>query len=67
MIAAMKEFHLSPFEWRALSRFDRLLLMYQGVMERYYKVRAMKKQQEEAEAEQRRRNFLSTLPRVRRP
>jgi len=59
----MKAFNLSPGEWQGLTRFQRLLLHYQRVMEHHYEASAMEKRKKEIEREQNSRKFLCGLPR----
>ena len=62
MVLTIKEFKISPFEWKRLSRFDQKVLMYQRVMEEHYMDTHSEKQAKEHEKEQNRQKFLDRLP-----
>ena len=58
----MKEFQLTPAEWRGLSRIDRLALHYHRVMESHYLDRMQEEGKRERERDEARRRLMDTLP-----
>jgi len=65
-ISTMQAFNMTPAEWKKLPRFDRLLLNYQRVMKQYYEKKAWDEQRKKMEREQKAREFMASLPKVRR-
>jgi hypothetical protein len=65
-IATMKHFGMCPAEWRALSRFDKLLFTYQRTMESYYEWKAAEKMKEEAARQKRKADMMRNMPALRR-
>lgn len=65
-LSTMQAFHVTPAAWKRLSRFDRLCLNYQRVMQQYYERKAWDEQKKKMEREEQNRKFLASLPKVRR-
>ena len=63
----MKDFRISPLEWRQLSRFERRALHYHRVMEQYYLDKHYERLRKEQEREQKKRELMSKMPRVQMP
>jgi vacuolar-type H+-ATPase subunit B/Vma2 len=63
----MKDFHLSPLEWRQLSRFERRALHYHRVMEQYYIDKHYEEIRKDQERERKKQELLNKLPRVQMP
>lgn len=67
LIATMKDFKLSPLEWRRLSRFEKRALLYHRIVEQYYIDKYHEKLQKEREREQRQRDVMGKMPRLQIP
>jgi hypothetical protein len=63
----MKDFRLSPAEWRRLTRFEKRALHYHRVMEQYYIEKHYEQMKKEREREQKKQEFMSKLPKVQMP
>ena len=61
-VSTMKDFHLSPTEWRQLPRLDRKILIYSRIMEQHYLDTVHEEQKRKMDAERRQRDFVSNLP-----
>lgn len=59
----MKEYGLSPDQWRALTRVQRKTLFYHRIMENHYMATQHEKAQLEMEREQRKQKIAQQLPR----
>lgn len=66
-VLTCKEFHLSPLEWGRLSRFDRLIMMYQRVMEEHYTDTAKEKHEAERKKKEKEREIMNKyMPKLAR-
>ena len=65
-ISTMQAFGLRPNDWKKLSRFDRLLLNYQRVMQQYYEGKIWDDKKKEMEREKQNQKFMASLPKTRR-
>jgi len=59
----MKEFRLSPAQWRRLSSFDRKMLYYHRLMEEHYMDSSRERAEREADAQRRQRDMMKNMPR----
>ncbi|MBN2568126.1 MAG: hypothetical protein JXB42_01715 [Deltaproteobacteria bacterium] len=66
-IATMKDFGMTPGQWKNLSRFDKRLLHYHRVMEGYYFGEMTERAERDAGRDRERQEFLNSLPKQRIP
>ena len=60
--STMKDYHLSPREWRRLSSFDQKVLIYTRMMEQHYQDVLMEEAEPKREREQRQKDMMSNMP-----
>jgi hypothetical protein len=63
----MKDFRISPEEWRRLGRFEKRALHYHRVMEQYYMEKHYETIRKDQEREKKSRELMSKLPMVQMP
>jgi len=66
-VSTMKEFNLSPAEWRRLSRLDKKILIYSRVMEQHYIDCIHEEHNRKLEQERKRREMMDRMPKLAIP
>ena len=60
--STMKEYHMTPFEWRRLSRLDRKILIYTRVMEQHFMDTMHEDHERKRELERERQKLMDNMP-----
>ena len=60
--STLKDYHLSPSQWRRLSRFDKKVLTYARIMEQHYQDTFLEEAERKRDVEKRQREMMNNMP-----